>query len=51
MSMCCAAPGTRLRSPEPHGEVITVRDGRIAEMVIYPTVQDALAAVGLGGGD
>jgi len=35
------------RSPEPHGELITVRDGRIAEMVVYPTVEDALAAAGL----
>jgi ketosteroid isomerase-like protein len=32
----------------PHGELVTIRDGKIAEMVIYPTVEDALAAAGLG---
>ena len=32
--------------PEAHGEVVTVRDGRVIEMVVYPTVDDALAAVG-----
>jgi ketosteroid isomerase-like protein len=31
-------------APEPHGEVVTVRDGRVTEMVVYPTVEDALAA-------
>jgi hypothetical protein len=31
-----------------HGEIVTVRDGRIVEMVIYPTVADALAAAGIG---
>ena len=36
-------------SPEPHGEVVTIRDGKIAEMVIYPTVEDAFAAAGIGG--
>jgi uncharacterized protein len=29
----------------PHGEVITIRDGRITEMVVYPTIEDALTAV------
>ena len=29
----------------PHGEV--VRDGKITEMVVYPTVDDALTAAGL----
>jgi ketosteroid isomerase-like protein len=33
---------------EPHGEVITVRDGKVTEMVVYPTVDEALAAAGLG---
>jgi ketosteroid isomerase-like protein len=32
----------------PHGEVVTVRDGKITEMVVYPTVDDALTAAGLG---
>jgi ketosteroid isomerase-like protein len=41
------APPEWERSPEPHGEVITVHDGRVLEMVVYPTVEDALAAVGL----
>ena len=34
--------------PEPHGEVVTVRNGRVVEMVdVYPNVDEALAAVGL----
>jgi ketosteroid isomerase-like protein len=33
--------------PKPHGEVVTVRDGKVKEMVVYPTVEDALAAAGL----
>jgi ketosteroid isomerase-like protein len=43
------APPEWERSPEPHGELITVRDGKVTEMVVYPTVQDALAAAGPGG--
>ena len=42
------APPEWERSPDPHGEVITVRDGKVTEMVIYATVEDALAAAGLG---
>jgi ketosteroid isomerase-like protein len=34
-------------SPEPHGELITVRNGKITEMVVYPSLDDALAAAGL----
>jgi ketosteroid isomerase-like protein len=34
---------------EPHGQVVTVRDGRVTEMVVYPTVAEALAAAGLSG--
>jgi hypothetical protein len=34
----------------PHGELITVRDGKVTEMVVYPTVEDALAAAGIGAG-
>jgi ketosteroid isomerase-like protein len=30
--------------PPPHGEVVTVRDGKIVEMVVYPTVDEALQA-------
>lgn len=33
--------------PEPHGELITVRDGKITEMVVYGTVDEALAAARL----
>lgn len=33
--------------PEPHGEVVTVRDGKVTEMLVYPTVNEALAAAGL----
>jgi ketosteroid isomerase-like protein len=32
--------------PEPHGEVVTVRDGKVVEMLVYPTVKAALAAAG-----
>jgi len=45
------APPEWERSPEPHGELVTVRDGRITEMVVYPTVDDALEAAGLAAGD
>jgi ketosteroid isomerase-like protein len=41
------APPEWERSPDPHGEIVTVRDGKVTEMVIYATVQDALAAAGL----
>jgi ketosteroid isomerase-like protein len=30
--------------PPPHGEVVTVRDGKIIEMVVYPSVDEALQA-------
>lgn len=33
--------------PTPHGEVVTMRDGKVVEMVVYPTVHEALAAAGL----
>lgn len=33
--------------PEPHGEVVTVRNGKVVEMVVYPNVDEALAAAGL----
>jgi|SRR5215213_4980505 len=42
------APPDWNRSPEPHGELITVRAGKVTEMVVYATVDDALAAAGLG---
>ncbi len=35
------------RQPEPHGELVTVRDGKVTEMVVYPTVDEALVAAGL----
>jgi ketosteroid isomerase-like protein len=41
------APPDWERTPEPHGEVVTVRDGRIIEMVVHPTVEAALAAAGV----
>ena len=31
----------------PWGEVLTVRNGKVTEMVVYQTVEDALAAAGL----
>ena len=42
------APPDWERSPEPHGEVVTIRDGKVTEMVVYLTVEDALAAAGIG---
>jgi ketosteroid isomerase-like protein len=42
------APPEWKRSPEPHGQLVTVRDGKVIEMVVYPTVEDALAAAGVG---
>ena len=36
--------------PDPHGEVVTVRDGEIAEIIVYATVTDALRAVGQDAG-
>jgi hypothetical protein len=32
------------------GELITVRAGKVTEMVVYPTVEDALAAARLAAG-
>ena len=29
---------------------MTVRDGKVTEMLVYPTVEDALLAAGLGAG-
>ena len=31
----------------PHCELVTVRDGKVVEMVVYAVVDDALAAAGL----
>ena len=42
------APPDWERSPEPHGEVVTIRDGKVTEMVVYATVEDACAAAGIG---
>ena len=36
--------------PPPHGELITVRDGKVTEMLSYPTLHDAQAAAGAAGG-
>ena len=44
------APPEWNRSPDPHGEVVTVRDGKVTEMVVHATVEDALAAAS-GGPD
>ncbi|MBA2516463.1 MAG: nuclear transport factor 2 family protein [Solirubrobacterales bacterium] len=44
------APPEWERSPEPHGELVTVRDGKVMEMVVYETVDDALVAAGLNPG-
>lgn len=34
------------QQPGPHGELVTVRDGSVAEILVYPTVAAALAAAG-----
>ena len=39
-------PGER---PQPHAEIVTVRDGKIAEMVVYPTPEEALNDQDPGG--
>src|SRR4051794_25308661 len=36
--------------PEPHGELVTVRDGKVIEMVVCPSVDEALLAAGLSAG-
>ena len=33
------------QQPEPHGELVTVRHGKIVEMLVFATVSDALDAV------
>jgi ketosteroid isomerase-like protein len=33
--------------PDPHGEVVTVREGKVVEMLVYPTVEAALFASGM----
>jgi ketosteroid isomerase-like protein len=33
-------------APPPHGQILSFRDGLIAEMVVYPTAEQALAAAG-----
>ncbi len=40
-------PAERELRPEPHGELITVRDGKITEIVVYGSVNEALAAASL----
>ena len=36
--------------PPPHGELITVRNGKVTEMLSYPTLQEAQAAASAAGG-
>lgn len=33
--------------PPPHGQLLTFRSGKVAEMLVYPTPEDALQAAGL----
>jgi ketosteroid isomerase-like protein len=42
------SPGGEAAPPPPHGEILSFRDGKIAEMVVYPTAEEALSAAGLG---
>jgi ketosteroid isomerase-like protein len=32
--------------PSPHGQIVTFRGGKVAEIVIYPSDEEALSAVG-----
>jgi ketosteroid isomerase-like protein len=32
--------------PPPHGQILTLRDGKITEMVVYPTAEEATGAAG-----
>jgi len=34
--------------PSPHGQILTLRDGKITEMVAYPTAEEAAGAGGAG---
>jgi hypothetical protein len=38
------APADWGEEPPPHREVVTARDGKIVEMIVYPTVDEALLA-------
>lgn len=38
------------RGPQPHGELVSFRDGLVTEVVVYATVEDALQAAGLNPG-
>ncbi len=31
--------------PEPHGQIVSFRDGKITEMLVYPTAEEALLAI------
>jgi ketosteroid isomerase-like protein len=31
-------------APAPHGQIVTFRDGKVAEIVVYPSDEEALAA-------
>jgi ketosteroid isomerase-like protein len=34
--------------PPPHGQILSFRDGKIAEMLVYPTAEEAIRAAGPG---
>jgi ketosteroid isomerase-like protein len=42
------SPEAEAAPPPPHGQILSFRDGKIAEMVVYPTAEEALSAAGLG---
>jgi hypothetical protein len=33
--------------PEPHGQILSFRDGKISQMLVYPTAEEALSAAGV----
>jgi ketosteroid isomerase-like protein len=33
--------------PDPHGQILSLRDGKITQMLVYPTADEALSAAGL----
>ena len=41
-----ASSGEHSEPPPPHGQILSVHDGLVTEMVVYPTAEEALAAAG-----
>lgn len=37
--------GTDTNAPPPHGQILTFRAGKVVDMTVYPTAEEAIAAV------